>query len=419
MSQGGGCVHVGPSTPPSNPGCCCVLGDPYHYGSTCRYFFYPNAVPGTVEDKTNILLNLIVGPSTTSELIAYVAGDPNVNCMINSDIYSPDPPGPWSWDITYQPWSLAYLLVFPPVIQTIYTMRAGATGTPTYEGGNPTLIPEGQYHTILNPYYSHASNLAGVLFGATLQFSMPCLKTISVPYSMQITRTSDPGDPNRSYVPLITFQTITNPNFDQCFQAMTRQLTTKQTIGNTQVCVGGDAVNKIYLPGTTGYSPSTVQHFISLDAINANYQSIHSSVIGNFLTNADNFGIFFTPTQVGPYDTTTQAPCVDATSSTCTYQMCMQIPPSGYNCNDVGACLPVYGGYGRFPTKADCEACNDNGTCPSGFHCCPESQPNGGTCPTPTPGSSPTTDIRTELFVIGGAVLILIIFFIFYRSGRT
>lgn len=399
--------------PEENVRCCTLLGNPFSYQKrVCRYFIFDNAQPGTKEDKANKLLNYICGPKNQAELIEYVNGYANRNAL-NGVLCEGTPPVCHSMQYSY--WNLVYPLIFPPILDTVYALNNSGSETriPHYNNGRSVKLPPSDYHAIPNPFINHATAVAGLIFGATLQGAMPCRPSYSLPYSIELVQSGN------DYYTQVVYEDVVNPNYEQCFAFMVRQLSQPQTIGNAEFCVGD---TRIFLNNAVGYDQAYIETLVHSDAGRPprSAEDLSTSVIGQFLSSVGSGSgalIFLRPQQVGPYDTTTKQPCTDLTSKTCTYQICKNAPARGWNCTSNG-CQPQYNVPGSFATKDDCEKCYLDGSCPGDNICCPDSVKVGGVCPKPTPGVTPNTNVKTEIIITLAVLAVLVIGYIVYRFVR-
>lgn len=366
-------------------------------GRPCNYYVFPNASPGSAQDKQNRLLNYLVGLTSPQDLLNEISGKG----------LSP-------------PWNLAYPLIFPPAIQTVYSLASGMTDSGS---GQIDINDPSQCTQIPNPYYQHALILQNAMAGyPTPQMAMPCSKTYNVPFSLN--NDTSGGTSLGSMI----FQEIPNlpgPNgggFDACWAIMEKQLETPQSIGGQTLCVGDSGYPTI--DGNTSYSYSWIT--------GPNFMGYSSGVddpppaLQAFLTdptNPSNLKNLFPPqTSFGPYDTNTQQPCSSLSSPTCTYYICKnQSKPTGYLCGVGGKCNPTYqtAPPPPFTSLEECVACQSNGNCGGSNVCCPASQ-SGGQCPTnpPLPSAPSSLVIEAIVGVLFFVILIILLVFIIKAINR-
>lgn len=358
-------------------------------GRPCNYYIYPNATTGSIEDKTNRMLNYLVGITTPQQLTSEIQG----------------------WGMS-KPWQLVYPLIFPPAIQYVYSLNSSMTSN------NSGQVQPSDYTKLENPYYQAALVLQDVMAGAQNYggYNLPCTPSYNVPFAMN-------NNPEGAFGTVI-FEEIPNipspsgGGFDSCWNNMTRVLETGQNVGGNKVCVGDLALPTIGGPGiypSTSYSQDyiTSSNFLG-------YASGYSPLLSQFLTNpTDNYHLLF-PQNVpyGPYDTVSKKPCVNLTDSTCTNSICHGMTPTGYNCQEGGKCNPQYTSVPppKFKTLEDCTSCYTRGDC--GLNkCCPQSQ-QGGVCPKATPPSPPNYTLYLVIGAISLSLLILLLV-LGIRYGNT
>jgi hypothetical protein len=358
-------------------------------GRPCHYYIFPNATPGSAQDKQNRLLNYLVGLNSQQDLLNNISGQTG--------------PG--------IPWSLAYPLIFPPAIQTVYSLNAALTNRSSgqIDPNNPNQCTQ-----IANPYYEHSLILQNAMAGyPTTNMSMPCSKTYNVPFAI---------NNDVQHLGEVIFQEVPNipgPNgggYDACWSIMEKQLETPQSVGGQLLCVGDQGYPTI--DGDTSYSYNWIigNNFIGYAAGVNNPPPLLQAFLQD-PSNPNNLKALFPPqTSFGPYDTSTQQPCSNINTPTCTYYICKnQSQPAGYLCGVGGKCNPTYQTIPPppFKTLADCVACQANGNCGGTNICCPQSQ-SGGTCPsTPPPPTPPSTSFVIEAAVGIAIFIILIILLIF------
>lgn len=371
------------------------MGDPScaAEGRPCNYYIYPNAVAGSAQDKQNKLLNFLVGINTSDQLATTIKGE-----------------GP---GLSF-PWDLAFPLIYPPAIETVYCLNASMTNQSSgqIDPNNPN-----QCAALPNPYYNHALILQNAMFGfPTPQLSMPCSKTYSVPFTLS---NVDPIG-NVVFEIVSNVPTVNGGGFNACWETMIKQLETPISVGGQLLCVGDQGYptldgfttysNQFIMgPGLLGYAAGTQ------DPPPLLYNFLQDPINPNNLR-----ALFPQQTPFGPYNKTTFAPCTDINSPDCTYSICKtQSKPTGYLCGQGGKCNPTYQSIPPppFKTLEECVGCQSTGSCGGTNICCPESQ-TGGVCPTNPPLPTPSRGFILEaaigifIFVILIIAIAVIIYFV-------
>lgn len=356
-------------------------------GRPCHYYIYANAPIGSAEDKQNRLLNYLVGLTTTEDLINEVEGRG----------LSP-------------PWNLAYPLIFPPALETIYSLNSNMT-----KGSSGQIDPTNtnQCYAIPNPYYRHALELQNAMAGVgVINHALPCSKAYNVPFSL---------NNDIQHFGNVVFETIQNDpvpaggGYNACWDLMKQTiLEVPQTLGNEAFCIG-DPAFPTYTQGTSySYDLITGPNFIGYAAGVEKPPPLLEAFLNDPANNLNN--MFPPHVPFGPYEVTTQQPCSNINDPNCTYTICKsQSVPTGYLCQTGGKCNPTYSSIPPppFKTKDECTSCWETASCGGTNVCCPQSQ-TGGTCSsTPPPPPSPGTNfvMQAAIGLIVFFILLVIIFF--------
>lgn len=358
----------------------------------CSYYFFPNAVDGSVQDKQNKLLNALYGLTSIDDfLTALNRGDMNSI-------------------------KLAIVLVMPPAIDKIYAIVPGYVPS----GGGGGQITAEYLNVFNNPFLIAAQLLEQTMAGAGSNFFqysvLPCSPTVNVPYtlwSQTNTNGINWGDLVYKDVPV---HSASGGGYQACLKYFRKQLDRPILVDGIPRCVGDTGYPNIQTSGP--YYTFVGQSGIT-DILGGNYTGLMKFL--NTPLEAGAIDIFFKPYSQGPMDVTTGGACKSLDDVNCSYKKCQSDAILGYNCVSGGVCQPIYKGSPvppRFPTLEACQGCQQTGNC--GLNTCCKNPVNGA-CPKIAPSPSPggkSIEIESIMSLIVLALLVAAGFYITRTMNR-